>query len=398
MSAYLVAADTPSPVSDRAGLDLDRFPLNELLTGCVANLKETFDGAAGLFPFVTRLVDGQYANDYSVPPSERYTINTLLGLHAAAQHGIGIVTPDAVASMTEAFLQRRRPESLADNGLLALLLCEQHADSGPIEAAIDRLRSALASGRGPRLDVQTLSWTIWGATAATRRGVAAAEDVALHAADVVDEHFVDRRSGMPRHSTRWYRRSIVSFGSLTYFLRAAHELATTFDERRWHDAFESGVEHAIGLQGPLGEWPWMMNVRSGTPFDAYPVFSVHQDSMAMLFLLPALDRDLPGAKAAIERSLAWVFGANELGTGFYLTDPFFAYRSIERVERAPRLRRYGRGLAYTLFRRPARFGGTSVRVNEQCRSYHLGWILYVWAGRLARERDAAGRDSTTVGA
>src|SRR5438093_6782818 len=31
------------------------------------------------------------------------------------------------------------------------------------------------------------------------------------------------------------------------------------------------------LQGPQGEWPWMIDVRSGNPLDVYPVFAVHQD-------------------------------------------------------------------------------------------------------------------------
>ena len=64
-----------------------------------------------------------------------------------------------------------------------------------------------------------------------------------------------------------------------------------------------------------------MSGASGAIVDPYPVFSVHQDSMALLFLLPALDRGLPGTAEAISRSLAWCFGENELGIDFYVRDP-----------------------------------------------------------------------------
>jgi hypothetical protein len=163
-----------------------------------------------------------------------------------------------------------------------------------------------------------------------------------------------------------------------------HEAADTFNDEEAASLFSNGVRHAISIQGPQGEWPWMIHVGTGQPFEIYPIFSVHQDSMAMLFLLPALDAGQPRAEEAITRSLAWGFGNNELGVTFYLEDPFFAYRSIERAERLPRLRRYIRFLSYSITRRPGSFGGgRRLRVNEQCRSYHLGWILYAWAERLA---------------
>jgi hypothetical protein len=126
----------------------------------------------------------------------------------------------------------------------------------------------------------------------------------------------------------------------------------------------------------------MIGVSSAQPLDVYPVFSVHQDSMAMLFLLPAVDRGLAGASEAVERSLTWLTGVNELGVSMVVESPFIVHRSIERDERQAQLRRYAR----TVWRAAARRPGTSadgrgVRVNPECRSYHLGWVLYVWSGR-----------------
>ncbi len=104
----------------------------------------------------------------------------------------------------------------------------------------------------------------------------------------------------------------------------------------------------------------------------------------MLFLLPSSDAGNEFAADAVQRSIAWCFGQNELAASFYRSDPFFfAYRSIERVERLPRARRYLRGVINRPDAPAAPFASASVRINRECRSYHLGWILYVWASRAA---------------
>ena len=41
----------------------------------------------------------------------------------------------------------------------------------------------------------------------------------------------------------------------------------------------------------------------------YPVYSVHQLAMAMLFVLPAID-SVEGVDEAIRRSWRWVMGGN----------------------------------------------------------------------------------------
>ena len=114
----------------------------------------------------------------------------------------------------------------------------------------------------------------------------------------------------------------------------------------------------------------------------------------MLFLHPALDGGLP-VSDAIEKSLAWVMGRNELSTPMIHDRPFAAYRSVERIERLPRARRYLRSASRSVSGAAGRSAeGRGVRINTECRSYHLGWILYVWSGRAAPAiavPDAGGR-------
>jgi hypothetical protein len=86
---------------------------------------------------------------------------------------------------------------------------------------------------------------------------------------------------------------------------------------------------------------------------------------------------------AIERSVRWNLGANELGARMVLTEPYpWIYRSIERVERAPRIRRYLRGVGPPPTSPPP--PSQRLRINRECRSYHLGWVLYAWSDPARR--------------
>ena len=353
-----------------------------LLDGCVEHLTAVWDESRGLFPYSTRLVNGRFSNDYEHPDAIRYTINSLLGLAEHARVGGTGPSVADVSELVSTFLARHAEDvvTCADAGLLTLLLADYGDPDAPaLDASLARLETHLRRPVATQT-VQDLAWALWGACSLARARPSSSDRLLRATFESITSNLVVPSSRLPRHSTRRYRRNLVSFGGLVYFLRAMHEYeqATGDDEAR--ALFERGVRFAIDLQGPLGEWPWLMSGASGAIVDPYPVFSVHQDSMALLFLLPALDRGLPGTAEAISRSLAWCFGENELGIDFYVRDPFFAYRSIERVERAPRLRRYLRSLIPAPSRNSA-FGVGDARLNPECRSYHLGWILYAWSGR-----------------
>ena len=116
--------------------------------------------------------------------------------------------------------------------------------------------------------------------------------------------------------------------------------------------------------------------------DWYQIYSVHQDSMAMLFLLPALELGVEGAKEAIRKSYLWLFGNNELNKFLILKEPFFIYRSIKRRENFEREKRFLRSIKNSAFNKQAKsVSPQKLSINTECRSYHLGWILYAWSGR-----------------
>jgi hypothetical protein len=354
----------------------DRNAVERLVRGSVENLRATWDEARGLFPYSARLAGGRIVPDYEHPAAVRYTVNSLLGLVRAARAGVGPGL-DEVAAQVATF-DRRRPvlASSADRGL-DLVLSSELGDHERGERLVASLGSAPADRS---LVQQDVAWAAWGAAAATRAGVRGAEPLARALAARLLAS--SSPAGLPYHGRRLYRRRLVSFGALVYYLRALAEVAAALDVERCRARFDTGLDRALALQGPEGEWPWLLDAGSGRVLDRYPLFAVHQDSMAMLFLLPALDQGRDVGEP-VSRSLAWALGRNELGAAMYVDQPlFFAYRSLERTETAPRLRRYARASARLLAgdRLPA--GRPSLRVNEECRSYHLGWILFAWSDRL----------------
>jgi hypothetical protein len=264
--------------------------------------------------------------------------------------------------------------------LLTVALSERGDDAA--ERTVRRLAAAVADGKVERLALQEVSWMLWGLCAAARTGVTGSEAAARSLFRVLHGRFLNRDSLLGRHSSNPLRSHVVSFGATVYWLRALYEYASTFDDEYVDALFRFSTWRVMQIQGPLGQWPWMIAVASAQPVDPYPVFSVHQDSMSMLFLQPALERGVDGVEEAIGQSLAWVLGGNELEVDMVVPEPFFVYRSIQRKENLERARRYTRSLWRTVARRPSSYASEgTLRVNSECRSYHLGWVLYAWSGR-----------------
>jgi hypothetical protein len=345
--------------------------MTPLLAGSLAFLGNAYDEQEGLFSYSTRLREGRLEQDFAHPGTHRYTINSLLGLRQASRLEPGAPWAAELPAAVDRFLERQYPrlESPADLGLLLALLDDRPGDPRALDALRRIRRAADANGSG--MHMQDMAWMLWGASAA------GAEAIADRLYRTIATRFVDERTGLPRHTLSELRGHVVSFGTVVYFLRALHEYASAFGSGHAQRRFDAGVERMLDIQGPQGEWPWLIGVRSGVPLDFYPVFTVHQDSMAMLFLLPALDAGLERARQAIDRSVRWNLGENQLGTPMIVEEPFLIYRSIERCDRLPRARRYVR----TLTGRPGALRADGVRINAEARSYHLGWVLYAWSGR-----------------
>ena len=331
-------------------------------------LDQVYSEELALYPFTTSVVEGRYVSDYRQPGAVRYTINTLLGRLAA--EGSERVEHE----LTQ--LRERYGATLGagDSGLLLVLLAE--AGAADLDEAVAAARSAAEREGLARLNLQDLSWLLWGAARAAEAGAGYGEPLARELREAL--RTLEGPAALARHTHSRLRGDIVSFGSTVYYLRALHEHGRVFGDTESRARFEDGVRAAVRFQGANGEWPWLISVSGGHALDAYPLYSVHQLAMAMLFLFPALE--LEGVENAIRRSYRWVLGENELGVEFAQREPFIVYRSLERAEPLPKLARFARATARSALRRsaptkPAR----QTRVNREWRSYEGGWLLYVWA-------------------
>jgi hypothetical protein len=69
-----------------------------------------------------------------------------------------------------------------------------------------------------------------------------------------------------------------------------------------------------------------------------------------------------------------------------LDNPFFIYRSIRQKTTFERAQRYFRALgSHILNRRAEPLPASCLEINRECRSYHIGWLLFAWAGRRGFE-------------
>ena len=205
----------------------------------------------GLFPYSTTVRDGAYVNDFEHPAAVRYTINSLLGLQAvASRDGSGVDSTD-VQRLAETFWERhgKYTTNPADLGLLLVLLSEGAVADGRLTDLLAAVRGVVRSGAARRLTMQDLSWMLWGACTAAHAGTDGASAVAVELGDVVRESFLDPVSMFPRHDLSRYRRDVVSFGALTYFLRAMFELYRLTDDPRAKRIFHEGVRATLTCRG-----------------------------------------------------------------------------------------------------------------------------------------------------
>jgi hypothetical protein len=363
-----------------------RTPMVSRLTRrCSALLHAMFDERRCLFAYSTTLQHGRYINNYDHPAACRYTINCLAGLQRAK---IFQEVDWNIELLLDRFLTLHwtAVTNYGDNGLLLYVLAV--AAHPKAEAQLSRIERITNDDRALlTLNIQEICWMLAGLTkyaevSGTRRAIAATKKCWT----ILSDRYVDQRTLLPYYSLSRFRPGFTSFGGIAYFLWSVYDYARTFDDEQARATFKASVQQVMKLQGSRGEWPWFINATNASVLDWYELYSVHQDSMSMLFLLPALDSGVVAARTAIENSYRWVAGTNELGAAMILEHPFFVYRSIRQNTRLERQKRYLRALGSRLLGWQATIPTpSSLEIDRECRSYHIGWLLFAWADRQGWE-------------
>jgi hypothetical protein len=187
--------------------------------------------------------------------------------------------------------------------------------------------------------------------------------------------FFDRAAG--------FRRRWASFATQTYLTLACYRYGEAFGHAGAIRLANRCVRKLMELQGPMGEWPWFYDVVKGKVVDFYEVYSVHQDGMAPAFLQHAERHELYQAQLAMKKGFVWIYGNNQLGKSMLVPELGLILRShLRRGELRTKAKRAARSLICSFGKGTTKFVRPEhLEVRMECRSYHLGWVIWAFAGR-----------------
>lgn len=201
-------------------------------------------------------------------------------------------------------------------------------------------------------------------------------------------------AGLFPHSTGTkgsLRAHVSCFADFVYPTMALAQYGRAVDDSESIACAVRSAETMCRLQGAGGQWWWHFDVRTGMIVEQYPVYAVHQDSMAPMALFAvehAIGRDF---SAAVARGLQWLWSAPELGGHSLIdADAGLIWRKVARREPA----KLSRGVQAFVSRVSADLRAPGLdqlfpptAIDYEDRPYHLGWILYAWPEGRARHWD-----------
>jgi hypothetical protein len=314
--------------------------------------------------------------------SRTNTLITLIGLRKAEIAGLksDIDTAKAFESLSTDMTNT----SIAGDFGLYLWLCALTSDDSLWSLhRRGNLGSKLLGFRDARqCRTMELAWFLSGLSHAfiAVPGLGSVKDLAISAYRLLKEnrgnHGLFLHASPTKSVSGRIRARIGTFADQIYPIYALAKFTEAFGIADGAKDAIACAEAVCRLQGPLGQWWWHYDSVNGRLVGRYPVYSVHQDGMAPMALF-ALSR-LSGIdfQQWITRGLEWIGGRNELG--FDLRD--HSNSVIWRNIRQDLCNRYFQEALQQLRPREKQPPPGDLTVLFECRPYHLGWLLYAFAG------------------
>lgn len=183
------------------------------------------------------------------------------------------------------------------------------------------------------------------------------------------------------------RSHVSCFADMVYPIHALALYHKVSGDRAALDISGRCARQICGMQGPAGQWWWHYDRRTGDVVEPYPVYAVHQDSMAPMALFALQEAGGADFRSCLSRGLAWLASSPELGGGSLIDGQAdIVWRKVARREPG-KLSRYAQALA-TRIHPSFRIPGLDrifppVSVDFEDRPYHLGWLLHAFTRERA---------------
>jgi hypothetical protein len=357
-----------------------------LIETALAALPRMLDSRTGTWVFTVK-------PSGPIGQSLRYTCITLIGLLAAERAGWKLEF-DLPRLVSGTAARSREMTNLGELGLLLWCLSDHHQRLVP---AHDDVLARIAVGPDG-LDALTsteLGWLVSGLsrTSLLAPGRGDIADYAHDAYETLRANYAEA-TGLfcfgghaDSRLRRRLRRQLGFFDNQVYGIHAGVDYHRAFDDRPALAMAERCTDQILAAQGPLGQWAWHYDVRTGAVVDRYPVYSVHQHGMGPMALRAVTDATRRRFDDALERSMAWIFGANELGETMIDHERGVIWRSIRRSVARGKLIHVFKLLSLARLQRARERLATMVnrrgRLERdlECRPYELGWLLLALARR-----------------
>ncbi|MCT9931988.1 hypothetical protein N5079_17440 [Planotetraspora sp. A-T 1434] len=341
--------------------------------------------ADGEFVFTRRGHRGPDGRWTAVPEgrSVRYSAIVALGVATLPEKTQRAALAGDTALDLTGNLIKRLPDitGLGDTALICWAAAETgHSDLG---AALARLAEIEDATTGAVYTVEA-AWALAALAAVRTAGGAPGIDGRLERSrDRLLTGLGDDR--LYRHvigSAPWYRAHVGCFADQVYPLQALARLhAAAGGDSEALAAAERIAEGICAAQGPEGQWWWHYDARTGGVVEGYPVYSVHQLSMAPMALLDLADAGGTPYMDAIALGLGWMTSRPETGEELIVEELDLTWRKAARDDPKKVVR--GVRAMSTAINRGARVAVLDkmyppVAVDHECRPYELGWLLYAW--------------------
>lgn len=210
-------------------------------------------------------------------------------------------------------------------------------------------------------------------------------EFAHHAAplsDYLSESFATE-TGLFCDSATGYRRRFSSFAAQIHLAIACYSYGEYAGDPAMIYLGNACAKRLIELQGPHGEWPWLLDAERGSVADFYDVHSVYQFGMAPALLEFAERHDVEGASAALVRGFIWIFGENQLRRSMLVPSLQMIHHSqtLQNTFWAKNRHRIFTMAGVYLCRDAQWVDASKVAIRTECHSHELAWILWAFGAR-----------------